>query len=121
VFGQPKNYVVVQDDRSTRRPDPWNLFFRLSFQRGGSGSGIDLRDRQVGSAFAAGIAYYHRRDHWKEPPNLFNPFWRAGLVRGDVDEQARLQDLAGAMGKGGAPGAGEAFAKLYQAGYRGIP
>jgi hypothetical protein len=31
-------------------------------------------------AIARAQAYYHRLGNWKEPPNLFNPFWRAHLA-----------------------------------------
>lgn len=31
-------------------------------------------------AFARAQAYYHRPGNWEEPPNLFNPFWRARLA-----------------------------------------
>jgi len=129
VFAQPKNYAVLSDDRTARRPDPWNLFFRFQFSRGSSGVEVDWRegvarnglDFRTSTAIAAGIAYYHRRGHWKEPPNLYNPYWRAGLVRADVDDQARRRDLAAAIAAGGNASATDAFRKLHAAGYRGIP
>lgn len=31
-------------------------------------------------AIARAQAYYHRPGNWQEPPNLFNPFWRAHLA-----------------------------------------
>jgi hypothetical protein len=31
-------------------------------------------------AFARAQAYYHRPGNWEEPPNLFNPYWRARLA-----------------------------------------
>lgn len=31
-------------------------------------------------AFSAAMAYYHRPGDWREPPNLFNPFWGAKLM-----------------------------------------
>lgn len=30
-------------------------------------------------ALSRGLAYYHRPGTWKEPPNFYNPFWRAKL------------------------------------------
>lgn len=35
-------------------------------------------------AIARAQAYYHRPGNWAEPPNLFNPFWRARLA--PIDE-----------------------------------
>ncbi len=31
-------------------------------------------------AWARSQVYYHRPGHWTEPPNLFNPYWRARLA-----------------------------------------
>lgn len=31
-------------------------------------------------AVARALVYYHRPGNWKEPPNFFNPFWRARLA-----------------------------------------
>ncbi len=31
-------------------------------------------------AVARALAYYHRPGNWQEPPNFFNPFWRAKLA-----------------------------------------
>lgn len=31
-------------------------------------------------AMSAAVAYYHRPGDWREPPNLFNPFWGAKLM-----------------------------------------
>jgi len=31
-------------------------------------------------AWARAQVYYHRPGHWTEPPNLFNPFWKARLA-----------------------------------------
>jgi len=31
-------------------------------------------------AWARSQVYYHRPGHWTEPPNLFNPFWKARLA-----------------------------------------
>jgi len=31
-------------------------------------------------AVSAAVAYYHRPGDWREPPNLFNPFWGAKLL-----------------------------------------
>lgn len=120
VFGQPKNYVVAIDDRSERPPDPWNLMFRFQVSREGPGSRLEVRANGLSSALSAGIAYYHRREHWKEPPNLFNPFWRAGLVRADIDDQAKTDDLQRAVAAAADPAAADAFGKLYSVGYRGI-
>jgi hypothetical protein len=52
-------------------------------------------DLQHQLAIGSAIAYYHRpagpnADSWKEPPNFFNPFWRATLYAADDDVDAYL-------------------------------
>ena len=32
------------------------------------------------AAVSAAMAYYHRPGDWREPPNLFSPFWGAKLM-----------------------------------------
>jgi hypothetical protein len=58
---------------------------------------VDLKppsaDNQV--ALATGITYYHRNmqnaaQAWEEPPNFFNPYWRATLVPADIDGNQNL-------------------------------
>ncbi|HEX8705783.1 MAG TPA: pilus assembly protein TadG-related protein [Myxococcaceae bacterium] len=99
VFGQPKNYAVMQRDLSTRPPkqaDPWNLLFNFRFLRTGAGTEFDNTGLKLVSqggtdiskavALSAGIAYYHRvGGNYREPPNFLNPFWRATLVRANID------------------------------------
>lgn len=42
---------------------------------------VALRSGEDGPvAVARALAYYHRPGNWQEPPNFFNPFWRARLV-----------------------------------------
>lgn len=43
--------------------------------------------------FARAQAYYHRPGNWAEPPNLFNPYWRARLA--PIDEG--IAGLAGGL------------------------
>lgn len=106
LWGQPKNYAYLERDysdrSSTSSADPWNLNFMFRFTSNGSRydnrglktlkSGLNIEKQ---GALAAGLAYYHRMDHWKEPPNFFNPFWRATLVSTAVDSQGDPNDPAG--------------------------
>jgi hypothetical protein len=103
LYGQPKNYSAIVRDYSTRcgtgwnpadcgQVDPWNMFFKYRFK---DGEQVDLRGIQTftgvdltkQTVLGSGIAYYHRRDHWREPPNFFNPFWRATLVSPAIDSE----------------------------------
>lgn len=143
-FAQPKLPTVIQRDVSQRGvADPWNLAFNFRFtpagkelelgrQVGEANQSIILRDgtdisRQT--ALSTGIAYYHRgrdpitgRDHFREPPNLFNPFWRAGLTRADIDDAARGPggDIGDVLNDANAGWARRAYNKLYNAGFRGL-
>lgn len=85
LWGQPVLPVAVSQKY---RPgdDPFNLTF--GFRLTASGTKFDMKkavDRVI--APAAGIAYYHRRGHLGEPPNMLNPFWHATLVPLEVDER----------------------------------
>jgi hypothetical protein len=130
-FAQPKIPVTVTRDlRKRPSADPWNLLFRFRFAQTGSGSKVDLSglvlndgtDISKQTALSTGIAYYHRQGHWAEPPNLLNPFWRAGLTRADVDDQARSStgDIAQVLSSSGVPWAADAYTQLYAAGFRGL-
>ncbi|OJH35213.1 pilus assembly protein TadG-related protein [Cystobacter ferrugineus] len=131
-FGQPKNFAVIQRDYGVREAsgqpvDPWNLGFRFRFspsrESGFDNRGLVLADgtnisRQT--ALSAGITYYHRKGHWKEPPNLLNPYWRATLVPLTVDDQGE-DDVPDTLGDVGTGWAAESFEALRANGYEGGP
>jgi hypothetical protein len=106
-FGQPKLYAVIDRDYQKVAKKPWDMRFTFHFTKQGaefddngttssfkSLSGADLQ-HQVGVGSA--IVYYHRPysaaepDAWVEPPNFFNPFWRATLYAADDDVGKELQ------------------------------
>lgn len=107
LYGQPKNLVVMQRDYGVRCAttpdpdcadvDPWNLFFTARIRPSGATEEFRNTGLVTGppgninisrqTVVAAGLAYYHRMGHWKEPPNLFNPYWRATLVSPGIDSQ----------------------------------
>lgn len=129
IWAQPKLFALVQRDYKQRglRSEPWYLQFTFAFTPGKAsefdnhgwhlGNGTDISVQQ---ALATGLAYYHRRGHWDEPPNLWNPFWRATLVPADVDMGGKL--LRGGTDVPNTVGgvAAEAFSELVRAGYKGV-
>ncbi|RKH41508.1 pilus assembly protein [Corallococcus sicarius] len=131
VWGQPKNYAVIQRDYAQRAGaggDPWDLLFRFRFNPSNSGTEFDNRGVRLGPMFggmdisqqtavSTGISYYHRREHWREPPNLLNPYWRATLVTDDVDEE----DMTDALDDSSVGWASEAYRALKAQGYKGMP
>ncbi|PTL79047.1 pilus assembly protein TadG-related protein [Vitiosangium sp. GDMCC 1.1324] len=129
LWAQPKLFALAQRDYKERGTlgDPWNLFFRFHFTSARSSTfdnrGLHLADGtdiSVQSALATGLAYYHRRGRWNEPPNLWNPFWRATLVASDIDAGGDLRrggtDIPDTVGGSAA----EAYRQLILAGYRGV-
>lgn len=128
LFGQPKNYVLLQRE-FVEKSDPWEL--RLSWQHS-TGAGLDTvtspllagrgGDKQL--ALGTGITYYHRRDHSDEPPNLFAPYWRAGLARSTIDRPGREGafdlDLTKALSDADLGKHAEAYQWLVDSGYRGF-
>lgn len=98
AHGQPKTVVALERDYADAAYQrPWELNFRFRFSAQGSTfdnrgerlvtSGLDI---SKASAFATGITYYHRKQQWREHPNLLNPFWRATLVPADVDRDTAI-------------------------------
>jgi hypothetical protein len=128
-WAQPKLFGHVQRDYKVRglRSDPWNLLFNFRFTPESVGRFdshgwylADGTDISVQSALATGLAYYHRRGHWQEAPNLWNPFWRATLASADSDSGGDLRrggtDVPDTVGEPGA----EAYRQLISAGYKGV-
>lgn len=122
VFGQPKLLTVATKDLAGQK-DPWNLMFGLRFGQNSGGANIDFSQKHAVGGFmpefqtiSAGMAYYHRPGVWKEHPNLFNPYWRATLVRANVDDTWQA-DLTSKL----APQNASALTQLLGVNYRGIP
>ncbi|WP_224247848.1 Tad domain-containing protein [Hyalangium gracile] len=129
LWAQPKNFALVQRDYRARGRNsaPWELVFQLRFTPDSNSSfdshgwnTADGTDISVQSALGTGLAYYHRPGHWNEPPNLWNPFWRATLVSADVDAAGDPRrggtDIADTVGEPAA----EALRQLTLAGYKGV-
>jgi hypothetical protein len=87
VWGQPVIPVMLTQKHNAAG-DPFNLNVGFKFRSTGAGARFDMR-KSVDTALApaAAIAYYHRRGHLGEPPNLLNPFWHATLVPVEIDER----------------------------------
>jgi len=125
AFGQPKAQVAAHLEKDPRAP--WDMAFRFAMTRTNTGTALNIRNGRkmqtvspVPQMVSTAIAYYHRPGHWKEPPNFFNPFWRATLVRADIDDDS-LADLQSGVDANNAPWASDAVRKLMAAGYQGIP
>ncbi|WP_164018661.1 Tad domain-containing protein [Pyxidicoccus trucidator] len=130
LHGQPKVVTVLSRDAVPGR-DVWELSF--NFPTSPEGRRIDLgagqhpggAPRQV--AVGSGIVYYHRFQHSTEPPNLFAPYWRAGLARFSIDrpELGRPERFAfdnktaAFLSDTGATGAKDALESLRLNGYVG--
>lgn len=79
-FNQPSAWVQLEHPP---RSGPWQLNARR--QLGISGQQLKLGGevqgvRVAGTVIARAQAYYHRPGSWNEPPNFFNPYWRARLA-----------------------------------------
>ncbi len=132
AWGQPKHVAAIERDNTVQR-FPWELHFRFPFSATGPAREWDGRGETLASgaaaglnvtrsvAMATGMAYYHRREHWDEFPNLLNPFWRATLVPADVDARAGGNaDTAAALADSKYRWQREAYDSLVSAGYKGL-
>ncbi|MBM4379520.1 MAG: hypothetical protein FJ086_09510, partial [Deltaproteobacteria bacterium] len=95
---QPVNMVRLTRNYGARsKRDPWEFKFKLEISNSGGGQQVDLKAPSMNeqTAIATAITYYHRNmqaadKSWEEPPNFFNPYWRATLVPADIDGAANL-------------------------------
>lgn len=68
-------------DRASGK-NPWDLNIKVSLPVEGK---INLEnstanpDASEANAVSKAMAYYHHPGNWREPPNFWNPFWRAKL------------------------------------------
>jgi len=104
-FGQPSIYGFAKQDLSLNdlgQRQPWTITnssktkptlhgaaVELNFKGGDSGS--------EAKAIAKALVYYHRPGDWKEPPNLFNPYWRVKLHPFTTVQGALVAGAAGDM------------------------
>ncbi len=126
LFGQPVLYAIVNRDL-TQRVDPWNLRFNFFFNPNGPGAVFDNGNAQgrmasedayrYQVALGTAIAYYHRPDAFPEPPNLYNPFWRATLMSMQTYSIAEAQNRLAATGF---PDHADALRLLSRAGFKGF-
>ncbi len=70
-FGQPEFFALAKEERARALLPP-----KATDAKGGKGA---MAQREA-LAVARSAAIYHRPGAWLEPPNLFNPFWRAKLA-----------------------------------------
>ncbi|WP_241758692.1 hypothetical protein [Pyxidicoccus parkwayensis] len=101
-WGQPRvySYVTRQFRGGDPSKTPWELnsSSTLEFEHGAQGSGRLKLAADEGAGLSKALVYYHRfgQGGWKEPPNLFGPYWRAKLHPfRDGDEAGRVLEAAG--------------------------
>ncbi|MEM6731382.1 MAG: hypothetical protein AAF658_07485, partial [Myxococcota bacterium] len=107
-YNQPDVWVFLN-----KRPDDMALDGELDFElrRGGESVAFDARigeDGLIGTNVLKGVnaisraqVYYHRPGAWREPPNLFNPYWGARLAPKSVatDRMLGRLGLTGVLGE----------------------
>ncbi|WP_420821842.1 TadE/TadG family type IV pilus assembly protein [Pyxidicoccus caerfyrddinensis] len=101
-WGQPRvySYVTKQFRGGDPKKTPWELnsSATLEFRHGAQGSGRLTLSADEGVGLSKALVYYHRfgDNGWREPPNLFGPYWRAKLHPfRDGDEAGRVLEAAG--------------------------
>jgi len=133
VWGQPK-MVVALERNLAKHKWPWELHFKFPFSAAGPAGEWDGRGQELHTnvgkgtaivrqtALSTGIAYYHRRNHWEEFPNLLNPFWRATLAPMDVDSRlpGRTPDIARSLSGPEYRWQRDAYRALIGAGFEGL-
>ena len=98
-YKQPGLYAGFSTSNLSRAFDktsgqnPWDLNIKVSLPVEGK---INLENSTKNSAageakaVSKAMTYYHHPGNWKEPPNLWNPFWRAKLHPYSTDDLVHL-------------------------------
>jgi hypothetical protein len=99
-YNQPAIYGYAEQDLSLNEAgnrQPWavNDNSKLAAPLMGSDASLNLGGRGKAKAIAKALVYYHRPGDWKEPPNLFNPFWRVKLHPFGKNEAMTVAAVAG--------------------------
>ncbi|WP_049805225.1 pilus assembly protein TadG-related protein [Stigmatella aurantiaca] len=97
-YGQPHVYsYVTQRLRAENVKDaPWQLNDSASVTlKHGDKEGKVTLAADEGAAMSKALVYYHRLGNWSEPPNMFNPFWRAKLHPFTPNEAENVLNKAG--------------------------
>ncbi len=91
LWNMPRTLSLIT--RPVKEPEkwPWDFHFRAEIptplQFTTTSSPADVATAETMAAFAGGLVYFHKPDgeQYREPPNFWNPFWRAKLhpVRAD--------------------------------------
>jgi hypothetical protein len=97
-FGQPHvySYVTQRLRAESVSKAPWQLneSATVTFKHGDREGKVTLAADE-GAAMSKALVYYHRLGNWSEPPNMFNPFWRAKLHPFTSQEAANVLNQAG--------------------------
>ncbi|OJT24249.1 hypothetical protein BO221_13805 [Archangium sp. Cb G35] len=99
-FGQPRTYsYVTKQFRVGNKPKaPWELNSSgtVKFSNGDTNATLKLAADE-GAGLSKAIVYYHRlgAGGWREPPNLFAPYWRAKLHPFTQRQASELLSAAG--------------------------
>jgi hypothetical protein len=97
-FGQPHvySYVTQRLRAESVSEAPWQLNDSASVRfKHGDREGKMTLAADEGAAMSKALVYYHRLGHWREPPNMFNPFWRAKLHPFRPEEASKVLEQAG--------------------------
>jgi len=103
VFAKASASLRVSDQGKTGGPweiNPNGVSIDVGGGAQGKGKVVIGDDRADAEAISKALVYYHRIGDWREPPNLFNPYWRAKLepwTEVDLPEAMTLAGQAGSI------------------------
>jgi hypothetical protein len=92
LWNMPRTLTLITRPVAEARPMPWDFDFRAELPGPVSFTTVnapgDVASGRTMAALASGLVYFHKPrlrfgsspgDEYREPPNLWNPFWRAKL------------------------------------------
>ena len=102
-YHQPIIYKLLQRDLSlndAQKRMPWDIFDSGKFKgnifgNNNASATVRLVSENNGSSLSKAVVYYHHPGNWREPPNFWNPFWRAKLHPFSKQELFQIEILSG--------------------------
>jgi hypothetical protein len=94
-YNQPSVFADATSD--TRYNDfgqrgPWEFTStgEVKIDNNGRTGDVQLSDKGTAHALSKALVYYHRIGDWQEPPNFWNPYWRAKLDSMTLDQAKKV-------------------------------
>lgn len=93
IYGSAKQKLGLNEQKQTL---PWDITSDglASAELIGKGT-VQIANPKESKSMSKAVVYYHHPGYWREPPNFFNPYWRAKLHPFAASEAAAVAAMLG--------------------------